>query len=694
MPNLASPDSTLSLLKMFEEALGSGSDPLAGGFDPNSQDTTAKRPGFYSDADPNTGYAGIGGPSAPRPQDQPNPYEGMVASTTAKRDKLRGDYLDTFDEKASRVPQDKSIAWRTEDLVKIGIPAAIIAMIDKSGKGIGEFLQGALGGKMAKTARDNEIQQQQFQLDEKAAGSRQARVEAALKFAESDANLALNLSENARQERLATDRQRAIDGRALRSQFFSSNLPGEAATAARLLREQYPEYAPTPEEERRQIESMALPEAKQFNERMFKFRESTYFETDKEMEAAMADYARQRGALIASGVPERMLDAIPDTKTLKQYRAENAKAQQDRMRALAEEKFKFDKGFKLEGLEVRKGQFTQRLKLDWQKRADALNTAWARLEVSRANYQLSADRNDLAKMRLYLGEERDREREVAAKMKERVNELQRIANNRVDELMKAKWKPEKIDSDPIIKELHDRIQNYLDEASVNDIDFTPDVSPRVMGATPGAAWQYTQNTNAGGIPDEAGLSRIENLKKQFQMAFPTATKVEQWAPPGGRNIAGTNVPSLHNQGLALDLYDPNLPAVADWAIRQPGVRSVIYNKRIWHPETGWKAYDKDPHLTHVHVDYGRDSRTSQTPNTTPQPQPQPQPAPATKGGSGYPSTGTKAGPVVMDPLKIMGQKLKRFQELRELAIKKIAQGFDEVEIRKIFKKETGQDPDF
>jgi len=77
-----------------------------------------------------------------------------------------------------------------------------------------------------------------------------------------------------------------------------------------------------------------------------------------------------------------------------------------------------------------------------------------------------------------------------------------------------------------------------------------------------------------------------------------------------RTIKGTRTPSLHDYSLASDLYpqDPKqLQSAAQWATQQPGVQTVIFNRQIWSPSKGWHPYSVkgDPHLTHVHVDYGR-----------------------------------------------------------------------------------------
>jgi len=106
----------------------------------------------------------------------------------------------------------------------------------------------------------------------------------------------------------------------------------------------------------------------------------------------------------------------------------------------------------------------------------------------------------------------------------------------------------------------------------------------------------------GGNPSDA-LNSIGSLKGQFSQQFPGSRSEQYSGQP--RMIQGTNTPSLHNNGLALDLYDKDLQSVADWALQQPGIKTVIYNRQIWSPGRGWRPYTKgDPHTTHVHVDYG------------------------------------------------------------------------------------------
>jgi hypothetical protein len=96
-----------------------------------------------------------------------------------------------------------------------------------------------------------------------------------------------------------------------------------------------------------------------------------------------------------------------------------------------------------------------------------------------------------------------------------------------------------------------------------------------------------------------------------------------------RNIAGTNTPSLHAEGRALDiglsinvpiektigdqLFDMFIDLAGDM-----GLQEIIWNREIWsiqrpvkHPYTG-----HDPHTGHIHVGFTRDaSQTTLMPNS-------------------------------------------------------------------------------
>lgn len=90
---------------------------------------------------------------------------------------------------------------------------------------------------------------------------------------------------------------------------------------------------------------------------------------------------------------------------------------------------------------------------------------------------------------------------------------------------------------------------------------------------------------------------ISALQASVQKAFP-GVRIE-------RNGPGSIPDSLHKEGLALDLHGGDLKAMADWAMKQPGVKVVIYNGQIWTPDKGIHPYHgPSPHTDHVHVDMG------------------------------------------------------------------------------------------
>lgn len=97
--------------------------------------------------------------------------------------------------------------------------------------------------------------------------------------------------------------------------------------------------------------------------------------------------------------------------------------------------------------------------------------------------------------------------------------------------------------------------------------------------------------------------------------FPQARNLGIFNP---RNIAGTNRPSLHAEGRALDIglnvSDGTEKTIGDELFRafvelasSIGFEEVIWNRQIWssrrpvvHPHTG-----ADPHTNHIHVGFTR-----------------------------------------------------------------------------------------
>lgn len=100
---------------------------------------------------------------------------------------------------------------------------------------------------------------------------------------------------------------------------------------------------------------------------------------------------------------------------------------------------------------------------------------------------------------------------------------------------------------------------------------------------------------------------------------------EKWSAIGGyanRNVGKTDVISQHAAGNALDWHgakgnlDPIMKKLADWLVANAAqfyVKNVIYNKMIWNYPKGWHTYEYkklggDPHVNHVHVDFGTSSK--------------------------------------------------------------------------------------
>jgi hypothetical protein len=118
----------------------------------------------------------------------------------------------------------------------------------------------------------------------------------------------------------------------------------------------------------------------------------------------------------------------------------------------------------------------------------------------------------------------------------------------------------------------------------------------------GGGYEYRRNPKTGAIErvpkTEAGgpkAQEMTRLGKKFTSTFP-GTRVEQYGP-------GSIPDSTHKKGEGLDLRGPDLQQYADWAIKVPGVRNVIYNRRIWSPGKGWRSYTgPHPHHDHVHID--------------------------------------------------------------------------------------------
>jgi len=78
-----------------------------------------------------------------------------------------------------------------------------------------------------------------------------------------------------------------------------------------------------------------------------------------------------------------------------------------------------------------------------------------------------------------------------------------------------------------------------------------------------------------------------------------------------RNVDGTNTPSKHSFGDAVDMVGTSekMQAAANYAAGKPGVTEVIFNKRAWTPGRGWHKFTpangktdaSSLHTNHVHI---------------------------------------------------------------------------------------------
>ena len=91
---------------------------------------------------------------------------------------------------------------------------------------------------------------------------------------------------------------------------------------------------------------------------------------------------------------------------------------------------------------------------------------------------------------------------------------------------------------------------------------------------------------------------------------------DKWSAIGiwsKRNIAGTNTPSQHSYGNAIDWHgkqgklDPVMQELADYLVANANkynIANVIYNHQIWSSPGSWRSYGgRHKHEDHVHVDF-------------------------------------------------------------------------------------------
>jgi len=114
--------------------------------------------------------------------------------------------------------------------------------------------------------------------------------------------------------------------------------------------------------------------------------------------------------------------------------------------------------------------------------------------------------------------------------------------------------------------------------------------------------------------------------KQLVLSKPEFS-ADKWKAIGiwsKRNIAGTNTPSQHSMGNAIDWHgkkgigDPVMQKLANWLVKNADIiqaQNIIYNRKIWNPSQGWHAYSGvSPHTDHVHVDFKKINATANIDN--------------------------------------------------------------------------------
>ncbi len=120
------------------------------------------------------------------------------------------------------------------------------------------------------------------------------------------------------------------------------------------------------------------------------------------------------------------------------------------------------------------------------------------------------------------------------------------------------------------------------------------------------------------------------LKKLLKTTFPeipskvpdgsggTMINYQISAGGGGRNIAGTNTPSDHNEGRAIDIFlhvgIPPEKHIANYLFatfikcaKQLEMKNIIWNRQVWSQTSGQITnYTRsNPHTNHIHISWAR-----------------------------------------------------------------------------------------
>jgi hypothetical protein len=132
---------------------------------------------------------------------------------------------------------------------------------------------------------------------------------------------------------------------------------------------------------------------------------------------------------------------------------------------------------------------------------------------------------------------------------------------------------------------------------------TPYSGPTSFQPLPAGRYPVIDRTPNPGYDPSQVTPEIQHAALELWARFPGLTNM---GTHNVRNVAGTNTPSEHSYGNAIDIGGTGrtLAEVASWAVAHAaklGISQVIYQTSIWTTGQGWHPYTGVPHTTHVHL---------------------------------------------------------------------------------------------
>jgi hypothetical protein len=127
----------------------------------------------------------------------------------------------------------------------------------------------------------------------------------------------------------------------------------------------------------------------------------------------------------------------------------------------------------------------------------------------------------------------------------------------------------------------------------------PTTAPGGVLATP--EWEAPTSLTAPAAGTENIAEQAAMLGKELSATY--GGRFEHWADRDIRGMPG--VKSKHATGEAIDYYNTPeaMPAIAEELANPATAKRVIFNHRIWEPETGWRPYKgAHGHEDHIHVE--------------------------------------------------------------------------------------------